>query len=349
MDMKSVRLFSLLLLVSLVAGTLTLLAGRFLPEDQFMLAVERGGIRYYTPERPFAYSWYLSVACRPEYLDRIYVLTDPRVDNVYIGNRAVLDGLLHHLASDAAAIGWEPAIETVTIEGMREVLESGQPAVIVDPLGYWPADISVSSLRTWLEAGGVFIWLGDRLGYWLWTTGGPAQAERTLDQLLWGRSIYDEAAPHSTASRPLPPEQNLGLAYRWAIWGPSPAAIADLGGRALGWQTPDGRRVSHAVVPLGQGAVVLFGSRLVRLNGLESDVAQDIVAMLYRGLTDTGVVVRAGVSSGSAVSGFEEVVPTCIDAQAVIGSSDRWMFHLVRARLGPSVQAWGVEGDRGRR
>lgn len=349
MDIKSVRLFSLLLLGALVAGSLTLLAGWLLPEGQFALAVESGGIRYRTPERPFSYSWYLSISCRPEYLDRIYVLTDARVDNVYIGNRAVLEGLLHHLASDAAAIGWEPAIETVTIEGMRDILESGQPAVIVDPLGYWPAALSVSSLRAWLEAGGVFIWLGDRLGYWLWTPGGPAQAEQPLDYLLWGRSIYDEEAPQSTASRPLPPEQNLGLAYRWAMWGPSPEAIAELGGRALGWQTPDGRRVSHAVIPLGQGAVVLFGSRLVRLNGLESDVAQDIVSMLYRGLTDTGAIIRAGVSSGSAVSGFEEVVPTCADAQAVIGSPDRWMFRLVRARIEPAGQAWGVERDRGRR
>lgn len=348
MDGTSVRVFTFALLACLVAGSLVLLRSQLLPGDTFTLTVEERGVRYRTPARPFPYSWYLSAACRPDALDRVYVLSDARIDDAYIGNRAVLAGLVNHLASDARAIGWEPSIETVTIEELQAVLESGQPAVIVDSLGYWPADIPAAALRDWLEGGGVFIWLGDRLGHWLWTAGGPAQAERPLDELLWGRSIYDEDAPQSTATEPLPPERNLGLAYRWALHGPSPQAVAELGGRVLGWQTPDGRRASHAVIPLGRGSVVVFGSRLVRLRGLESEVAQDLVVILYRGLTDPQATVRAGTSSGPAVSGFVPIDLACADALVVIGSPDRWLFRLVGTPLEASDTVTRVETDRGR-
>jgi len=342
---KSTRVLSLALVSFLVSGTLALFMRQALPEKGFTLVVEPGGVRYQTPERQYAYSWYLTVACRPAHLDQIYVLTDPTIDNTYAGNRAVLIGLLNHLARDAAVIGWEPMIETVTIEQMRTVLESGRPAVLIDALGYWPAEIAPSTLEHWLAAGGVLIWLGDRFGAWLWTADGPEWAEQPLDELLWGRSMYDPDALARTATVPLPGERNAGLVYWLALSGPSPAIVSELGGRALGWQTPDGRRVSHAVIPLGRGSVVIFGGRLVRVRGLASEVAQDIVVILYRGLTDPRALVRAGTTDGTGASGFEPVEPSCPETRAGIGSSDPWIFRLTSASLGPTARRRGLDDD----
>ncbi len=326
-------MIAIVLLGVLVTGDLVLMASPLVQTDSFTLVSEAGGIRYRTPGRPFRYSWYLSVACRPEHLDRIYVLTDPAIGTRFVGNRAVLQGLLDHLASYATALGWEPIIEGLTIAQMRDVLESEQPAVMIDPLGYWPASIPASSLRAWLEAGGVLVWLGDRLGQWLWTRRGPARADRPLDLALWGRSIYDAKAPNTAAFAPLLPEQNLGLSYWLALWGPSPAAVKDLGGRILGWQSVDGGRVSHAVVPVGSGSVVVFGYRLAHTARLERMAARDIGQILYRGLTDPGATVRAGFSDGRPVTGFEPVVPRCADERAVIGSPDPWVFRFAATRV----------------
>jgi hypothetical protein len=346
MDLKSARVLSLSLLAFLVSGAVALLARQVLPEDDFILVAEQGGVRYQTPARPFAYSWYLSVACRPDALDHIYVLTDAAIDETYVGNRAVLAGLLNHLARDAEAIGWAPVIETVTIAQMRAVLESGQPAVLIDALGYWPDEIPPSTLERWLGAGGILVWLGDRFGAWLWTADGPQPAEQPLDEQLWGRSLYDPHALPRAATVPLPAEQHAGLVYWLALSGPSPAIVSELGGRAMGWQTPDGQRVSHAVVPLGRGSVVIFGSRLVRIRGLASEVAQDLVNILYRGLTDPHALLRAGSSTGTAASGLEPVEPGCPEARAVIGSSEPWIFRLTSASLGTTSTLGHPEQDR---
>ncbi|GBD16112.1 hypothetical protein HRbin26_01007 [bacterium HR26] len=348
MDLKSVRLLSLALLTILVAGSLVLLAGRFASDDAFMVTIESGGVRYRTPDRPFAYTWYLSVACRPASLDQIYVLTDPSIAETFIGNRSILEGFYVHLQANAGAIGWEPSLERLTVTQMRELLESGRPAVIVDPLGYWPAEISPAALRSWIETGGVFIWMGDRIGAWQWTPGGPVATDQPLDHSLWGRSIYDERAPQPLEAVPLPEVQNLGLVYRWATHGPSPQAVAELGGRALGWRTRDGRRVSHAIIPLGQGAVVVFGGRLAMQRGLAAEAAQDIVVILYRGLTDTGAWIRPGYSDGDGESGFWGVKPGCPEAEVIIGSPDRWVFRHVRERWYP-IAEHGRSGEYQRR
>lgn len=335
---RTVTLLCSALFAVVVAGSTASITALRTRDTTFALSWDGETLSYVVPELQFAYRWHLSVACRPPSLDEVTVLSDPAIDNAYSGNPASIEGLVNHLRANAAIVDWHPSLSTVTIAAMSDLIASGRPAVVVVPQGYWPEAVPVPRLRAWLEAGGVLIWFGDRLGGWLWTTAGPVQATVPLDEALWGRSLYGEQDP-ARATAPLPPEQQAGLAFRWAEQGVSPEAVVVLGGRVLGWQTTDGQAVSHAVLPLGQGRVVVFGGRLARLRGREAEAAQDIVTMLSRGLTDLDALIVSGTAPGDPLSGELRPDPTCPEALVVIGSSDRWVFRFARLRWHQAVEA----------
>ncbi len=297
------------------------------PAQVFGVSFHSYGVSYWVGPYQHPFNWHLTLSCRPDHLSSVWVLKLDGMDTRFVGQRSYLEHFTGYLNSYSSAIGWRISVAKVSTRDVATYVAGQKLGVIVDATGYMPADLDLSALKAWLESGGVLVWFGDRLGYWTWGTQGRTRARQALDIVLWGRTIY-EAAPQTIEARPLPDGKNVGLAFRWHTWGPSPRLVQSLGGKVLGWTTPDGGRVSTAILPVGRGAVVIFGDRLARERSYALEGATDVVNLLYRGLVYPAFEVVAGSYRQGVDFGLLSTRLQCSDEWAVLGSTDRWMYSF---------------------
>jgi hypothetical protein len=340
---REIRLPLLALFLACVAGYFVIaVQSRPLPVTEparnqdlsgFSITFKPQGVQYRLPQRSQEYSWHFTLARRPRYLDNVHILNDDFTGDRVLVSPTLLYGLRGNFEAAAVAIDWHPSIADVSIKEVTKSLTSREPAVLIDPFGYWPADVSREALRDWIKAGGVFVWIGGKMGASDWGSSGPVRAAQPLNRVFWDAPLYPSAPPPFIDGEiPLPPEQNVGLTYRWPQQGPGASLVSALGGRALGWRSSVDDRVSVAVVPLGSGSVVFFGSGLTNVRKIQTEAAQDLVTILYRGLTDPGFAVESGVTNGrSEVRTFGRRLQDP-EELAVVGSADRWVNAYANAR-----------------
>jgi len=236
-----------------------------------------------------------------DWRDRPIIINyDPNYFPMFTTWRAIY-GVYDHVIAQSEIEHYTGEISQATSREIRTIMESlDTEPIIVLSSGLFPEEISPDGdhtvVRTWLEAGGILVWVGDGLSYHIssrqitipgdvvippttrgWESSIDLIGYNPIDSIQrYGMNLYQSAATEDTLL-----SDALGLTYDNALRGALTDVVQEHGGQVLGKLYnvaevgPD--RTAIASLPVGDGIIVLFGDAL-RDN--EKVVSTNIVRVL---------------------------------------------------------------------
>ena len=254
---------------------------------------------------------YRVVVGQPTAARPVYVLLDPGVA-LHIATPVSVAGLLDHLVVDLRATGWAVP-QRVDDRRLPDVMRTTPASIVVVPAGLTPSlagpTADYQPATDYLKAGGELIVLagGDSVESTpAPTPDSPGTWRDCLSLLVRHLVESPEGFPagEEIGVNPSTIGEVLDIHYGLLSKGALVGAVAEAKGWDVGWQSSGpsaSRRSSLAVVPVGKGRLVLFGSGLYND---EEMVADDIVRLLLSG-TDAAPPMA---SRTFAVTGGEQAV-----------------------------------------
>jgi len=233
----------------------------------------------------------------------VYVFYD--VDYPAVGTDWVLVAMLQaHLKAELTLRGYESAIKLVNAEELKTILLAGEQAILIMASGAFPSNIlsrDVNLIKPWIDSGGVLIWFGFYVGYYVVDKGmtkadikddDPRNLRQNGSKLLGLENYFEylELTDNPlVADYSSPISEALGTSYDLIqqasflhmVWADNGLVLGKIGG-----EEPSRFRSSISMVPRGRGRIVLFGFFLMQslaLNGPES-AAWDIAQILSSGV-----------------------------------------------------------------
>ena len=256
----------------------------------------------------------------------IYVYYDSEYQ-MSCSNPWTVKWFVDRLVRELSKRGYKGPVSVVNATGLKVLLTDLDAAlgkVLIVPTGALPDTVFTKEynlLKPWVKAGGVVFWLA---GYFLYYS-----AKRTDEPLNWQDPWHprDEGADeffgveHSmkltryyvVADMPTYYSRALCLRYRFLYRNIGLSTLYAMGGRALGYiyELEDGTAVpSISYVPVGKGAVVLFGGVLEPSEAITA-AASDVAQILALGILDAEVAgfETYSLRPGEVVEGTAQLLP----------------------------------------
>jgi len=216
-------------------------------------------------------------------------------------------GLKDHLPVELRKVGIATSI--VDADQLIDVMTSGRSTVVI-PSGVLPDTIYSTEggfISSWLAGGGVLVWLGEALGFYVGHRDGTVEELGSLGQVrllgyelgVGALSYWDAVALDWTDFA-----KGLGVSYLHAWKGPALNVLEEHAGLPLGgiYKTAVGTEYSSiSLLPSARGAgkVIIFGGGIGYPGAVlgEDLVARDIAKILWSGLPYTQVT---GLRSSNA-------------------------------------------------
>ncbi|HET8627160.1 MAG TPA: hypothetical protein VFL91_07065 [Thermomicrobiales bacterium] len=225
---------------------------------------------------------------------QVGVFYDPGYEPL-LASRTSWKGIGDHVAVELGLRGYAGRVEVLDAPALARFVAGPADTALVLASGYVPdvlARDDYAALKGWVSRGGLLFWLGDAFSFY---RAGPGQTVVDGDPTVtvgWAgqRDFFGvdllEGSHHeqARAANPSPLATAFDLRYDWATVGPLLAPLAAHGGTALGWTSTTGDdRTSLALLPFGQGRIVLFGWGV-----LDDEVtpSRDIATILSADLAD---------------------------------------------------------------
>jgi hypothetical protein len=228
----------------------------------------------------------------------VYVYADPAYAPLLTSFRAE-KGLFDHLAITLPGGGYDAPVRRVDAGGLAAAILDPRSLVVVGA-GALPETVlgpgrDWAPVKAFLEAGGELVFTGDGVFYWAARPGMSAYSltdRRARIDWAGARDVLGYDLVHDPAgdprgqisgSSPSSTAAVLGISYQLAQRGARLGPLQTAGGWDVGLDATGGLgspRTSLAVVPVGRGRLVLFGSGLF---GFEPSTADDIARVVLSG------------------------------------------------------------------
>ena len=232
-------------------------------------------------------------------------------------------GIADHLPAELSLRGYSGQIQIVNATGLRRVLTQNFTSIVVIPSGVFPSTVQNStqgSVRDWLRAGGVLVWMGGPFGY----HSGPV-TNRIINPMTANMSIASESQEQILGYQFGLPALNgtsriagsntrfssaLNLTYSDVWTAPTQGVLKTIGGIAIGHtqNSSDTSRSSISLIPVGFGRIILFGGpvgNLLTADG-EDVIAHDAAQVLSLG--DLALTPQIGYASFNLSPGVSTLV-----------------------------------------
>jgi glycosyl transferase family 87 len=216
-------------------------------------------------------------------------------------------GLTDHLPFELQQRNYSSNTTLVNAQRLASILATDTGDIIVTASGTLPSTTDITALKSFIQRGGTLFWIGDRIGYY--TTGSALALNRDSPmnlgynaqrQLFNGVIVQSNASslsyvvgqrqgPYSAGDLTTNLSRTLDLNYPETTVGIDLTNLTRLGGTALGRINTHTNQTSLALIPIGQGKLVLFGGGITNqfASSGEVTVASDIAQMLSSNVLDT--------------------------------------------------------------
>lgn len=196
----------------------------------------------------------------------------------------IVIGLYNDLRYEARLRGYNGNINLVNSSELSRVFIENQKAIVIIPTVTWevelkPPSIDIELMNSWVNNGGILIWLGAHPKEFSKLFFYDNNSGRKIVPISsrWGMT---EATSDSKISRA------LNLFYGYVNLGASVDSLSLINGTVLGKiYEMEGRekRTSIALIPYGNGRIVIFGYGIVPPYHQRS-VRRDIMQIIYSGI-----------------------------------------------------------------
>lgn len=242
----------------------------------------------------------------------IYVYYDPSYPTSLTDIRG-WKGLTDHLPFELQQRDYPANTTLVNAKRLASLLATDLGDVIVIASGTLPTTSNITAVKSFIQRGGTLIWIGDRIGYYITGSALALNRNSPLDpgydaqrQLFNGVIIQSNASslnyvvgqrqgPYTAGDLTTNLSRTLNLNYPETTVGIDLTNLTRVGGTALGRINTRTNQTSIALIPIGQGKLVLFGGGITNqfASSGEVTVASDIAQMLSGSLLDTTFVLSS--------------------------------------------------------
>jgi len=233
----------------------------------------------------------------------VYVFYD--ADYPTVGTNWIFIAMLQaHLKAELTLRGYNAVVELVNAEELKDILLAGERAIVIMASGAFPSNVlsqNVNLIKPWIDSGGVLVWFGFYIGYYVVDKGMTKETIKDDDprnfrengskQLgLDGFFEYQELDNNpKVAVYQSPISDAIDTSYDLIqqapllhmVWANNGSVLGKIGG-----ENPFRFRSSISLIPSGKGRIVIFGFFLMQslaLNGPEC-AAWDIAQILCSGV-----------------------------------------------------------------
>jgi hypothetical protein len=209
-----------------------------------------------------------------------------------------------HLNAELRLRGYSNETKLANAAELEDIFIRKEPAVVIMASGAFPSNLlskETNLVKPWVDAGGVLVWFGFYIGYYIVEKGMKSQditdnmtqnlrEDGSRELGLDGFFEYLEMKDQPTvATYPSPISDALQINYDLIqqaplldmVWAKNGLVLGKTGG-----ENPSGFRSSVSIIPMGVGKIVIFGFFLMEsltLNGPEL-AAWDLAQILCSGV-----------------------------------------------------------------